>query len=99
MKTDLTKKRTNACTQEKIIEFLSILHYNESSDISTDRALRTLQSIDNYLVEAESMGQSEKGRESFIIRGAKEDTAVVKASVSTTHTFIMSGFICAPHNL
>lgn len=35
--------RTNACAQGKIIEFLSILHYNESLDISTDRALRTLQ--------------------------------------------------------
>lgn len=33
---------TNACTQEKIIEFLSILHYNESLDISTDWARRTL---------------------------------------------------------
>lgn len=49
---------TNACTQEKIIEFLSILHYNESLDISTDWARRTLQSMDNYLAGAESMGQS-----------------------------------------
>lgn len=44
------KRRTiwsNACTQEKIIEFLSVLYYNESLDISTDSALRTLQSMDN----------------------------------------------------
>ncbi len=76
--------RTNACTQEEIIEFLSILHYNESLDICTDWALRTLQSMDNYFVGAESMGQSERGRESFIILEAKEDTVVVEASVTKT---------------
>lgn len=73
---------TNACTQEKIIEFLSILHYNESLDISTDWALRTLQSTDNYLVGAESMGQSESGSESFIILEAEEDAAALEASVT-----------------
>lgn len=75
--------RTNACTQEKIIEFLSILHYNESLDISTDWAVRTLQSMDNYLVGAESMGQSERGRESFIIPGLKR-----KHLLLWPHTFI-----------
>lgn len=43
--------QANACTHEKIIEFLSILHYNESLDISRGWALRPLQSGDNYLPE------------------------------------------------
>lgn len=55
--------RTNACTQEQIIEFLSILHYNESLDISTGWAPRTLQSMDNYLKELNLRAQSERGRE------------------------------------
>ena len=43
------------------------------------------------------MGQSERGRESFIILEAEEDgAAAVEASVTkTTHIYLLSGFICA----
>lgn len=91
--------RNNACTQEKIIEFLSILHYNESLDISKYWVLRTLQSMGNYLVGAESMGQSARGRESFIILEAKEDTVVVEASVNADiHIYLLCGFISGAQN-
>lgn len=39
------------------------------------------------------MGQSERGRESFIILGAKEEAAVVEASVTTTtHIYLLVWF-------
>lgn len=64
-------------------------------DISTDWAERTLRSMDNYLAGAESMGQSERERQSFIIVEAKEDAASV---TKTTHSYLSPGFIVEHRN-
>lgn len=40
------------------------------------------------------MGQSERGRESFIILKAKEDTMVEASVTTTTRIYLLSGFIC-----
>lgn len=88
--------RTNACTQEKIIEFLSILHYNEFLDISMGWALRTLQSMDNYLVGAESMGQSERERESArasLYWGLKRTLWWWKNLLLRPHIYLLSVFV------
>lgn len=45
------------------------------------------------------MSQSEKGRESFIILAAKEDTVVVETSVTkTTHIYLLSAFFHGAQN-
>lgn len=73
----------NACTQEKIIEFLSILHHNESSDISTGWALRTLQSMDNYSPELNLWASQRAGERASLYWRLKR-TVLVEASVTTT---------------
>lgn len=90
---------TNACTQEKIIEFLSILHYNESLDISTDRARRTLQRTDNYLVGEWIYGPvRQREGELHYTGGWGGHSGGGSIWCFKPHIYLLSGFLCRAHS-